>query len=161
MNEWEGNRGSSRGRRDWESNRGFGRSINEWEGNWGYGGSSMGRQGRFSGMGPQGYQRSAERITEEINDQLTWHGDLDATNIQVKVEQGIVTLTGTVDSRYAKRMAEDIAESIRGVQDINNQLQVRREHESMQRSNQGNGASAGQTSTQTSKNARNTQSVNS
>ena len=155
MNEWEGNRGSSR------STYGGG-SSGQWSSN--QGGQWGGNQGRFSGMGPQGYQRSDERITEDINDQLTWHGDLDATNISVKVEKGIVTLSGSVDDRQAKRMAEDVAEQIRGVQDINNQIQVRRQNQSLQRENQGStsqsssqGAGSQGSNAQGSKSSRNAQ----
>ncbi len=46
------------------------------------------------GAARKGYRRSDERIQEEINDQLTQHGDIDATEIMVKVTSGVVTLTG-------------------------------------------------------------------
>ena len=42
----------------------------------------------------------------------------------VKVTSGIVTLTGTVEDRNTKRMAEDVAESVSGVQEVQNQLKV-------------------------------------
>jgi hypothetical protein len=89
-------------------------------------GSRSSSQGRYVGMGPRGYRRSDERIEDDINDRLTWHGDIDATDIQVNVKDGIVTLTGSVDSRRAKRMAEDVAESVSGVLDVNNQLRVQK-----------------------------------
>lgn len=53
------------------------------------------------------------------------HGDLDASDVDVKVENGEVTLTGKVDSRWAKRMAEDLAESCMGVRDVMNQIKVK------------------------------------
>jgi hypothetical protein len=80
--------------------------------------------GPHSGRGPQGYQRSDARIEEDICEHLTHHGMLDATGIQVRVENGEVTLAGTVESRQAKRLAEDILDSISGVKDIHNQLRV-------------------------------------
>jgi hypothetical protein len=80
--------------------------------------------GPHSGRGPQGYQRSDARIEEDVCEHLTHHGMLDATGIQVRVENGEVTLTGTVESRQAKRLAEDILDSISGVKDIHNQLRV-------------------------------------
>jgi osmotically-inducible protein OsmY len=80
--------------------------------------------GPHSGRGPQGYRRSDERIREDVCDRLTQHGHLDASQIRVQVHQGEVTLQGTVDSRQAKRMAEDTAESVAGVHDIQNQLRV-------------------------------------
>ena len=83
--------------------------------------------GPHSGRGPQGYQRSDARIEEDVCEHLTHHGMLDATGIQVRVENGEVTLAGTVESRQAKRLAEDILDSISGVKDIHNQLRVQRD----------------------------------
>ena len=57
--------------------------------------------GPFSGVGPQGYQRSDERIREDINERLTQHGRLNARDIQVEVKDGEATITGTVESRQA------------------------------------------------------------
>jgi len=42
----------------------------------------------------------------------------------VKVESGIVTLTGRVGSRREKRRAEDVAGSVRGVIDVMNALRI-------------------------------------
>ena len=86
--------------------------------------------GGFAGRGPKGYQRSDERIREDVSDKLMEHPDLDASDIEVQVSQGEVTLTGTVDSRWAKRLAEDIAESCTGVRDVMNQLRVPADFES-------------------------------
>lgn len=81
-------------------------------------------QGLHSGKGPKGYQRSDERIREEICDRLSDHHDIDASEIEVKVENGEVTLTGSVTERRAKRLAEDVVDDIRGVRDVHNQLRV-------------------------------------
>ncbi len=83
------------------------------------------RPGRYTGVGPRGYQRSDERILEDVNERLTWHGELDATDIVVDVDEGVVTLTGEVNSRREKRIAEDTAESVPGVWDVDNQLKIR------------------------------------
>lgn len=80
----------------------------------------------FAGRGPKNYRRSDERIQEEINEQLTRDPDIDATDVEVRVQAGTATLTGTVDDRNAKRLAEDICESVSGVQEVENQLRVRR-----------------------------------
>ena len=69
-------------------------------------------------------KRSDARIEEDACERLTHHGMLDASGIQVQVNSGEVTLTGTVESRQAKRMAEDILDTISGVRDVNNQLRV-------------------------------------
>src|SRR4029453_1306120 len=63
-------------------------------------------QGDYRGRGPRGYTRSDERIEEDINDRLTDHPYLDASNIEVDVANSEVVLSGTVDGRHAKRLAE-------------------------------------------------------
>jgi osmotically-inducible protein OsmY len=83
-----------------------------------------GRNGNHRGRGPKNYTRSDDRIREDINDRLTDHSYLDASDIDVAVEKGDVTLTGTVTSRYQKRMAEDIADDISGVKNVENRLRV-------------------------------------
>jgi hypothetical protein len=45
-------------------------------------------------------------------------------HIEVQVDNGEVTLTGTVDDRRTKRLTEDIAESVYGVKDVHNRLRV-------------------------------------
>jgi len=82
------------------------------------------RQGSYRGRGPKNYTRSDERIREDINDRLTDSDYLDASGIEVGVVNCEVILTGTVDSRYAKRLAEDIAEDVSGVTNVENRLRV-------------------------------------
>jgi osmotically-inducible protein OsmY len=99
----------------------------EYDQRYGSGSARSGRDmvnGSYTGRGPLGYQRRDERIREDVNDRLTWHGEVDATNIQVKVENGEVTLEGTVDDRRQKRLAEDLAEDVPGVKDIHNHLRI-------------------------------------
>ena len=81
--------------------------------------------GPHTGRGPRGYQRSDDRIREEINDRLTAHGLIDATDVECRVVNGEVTLTGYVDSRAAKRAAEDIADDLYGVREVHNHLRIR------------------------------------
>lgn len=80
----------------------------------------------YRGKGPRGYRRSDERVREEINDMLTDDRFLDATDVEVEVRDGEVTLSGTVADRNAKRRAEDLAESISGVKHLENRLRVAR-----------------------------------
>jgi hypothetical protein len=80
--------------------------------------------GPHSGRGPRGYQRTDERIREEINERLTAHGLIDATEVECRVVNGEVTLTGFVDSRTAKRAAADLAEDVYGVREVHNQLRL-------------------------------------
>ena len=82
------------------------------------------REGQYRGRGPRGYRRSDDRIREDINDRLTDDPYIDAYEVEVGVSNGEVTLTGTVESRIAKRRAEDIAESVSGVANVQNNLRV-------------------------------------
>lgn len=83
------------------------------------------RYGPHRGKGPKGYQRSDERIKDDVNDRLADDSFIDASGIDVTVEGSEVVLTGTVDTREEKRRAEDIAERISGVKNVENRLKVR------------------------------------
>ena len=87
--------------------------------------------GPYTGFGPN-YRRSDERIYEDIAMRLSLHGHLDASDIEVDVNSSEVTLTGSVDSRWSKRLAEDLALSVPGVEDVHNRLRVRRAGESQE-----------------------------
>ena len=80
--------------------------------------------GRYTGRGPKGYQRSDERIKEEVCDRLTVDPDVDALEIEVSVQNGEVTLEGAVPDRRMKRDAEDCVELISGVREIHNRIRV-------------------------------------
>jgi len=79
------------------------------------------------GRGPKGYKRSDPRIHDDLNDRLTDDPYLDASDIEVNVNDGEVTLSGLVARREDKRRAEDLAESILGVGHVQNNLRVRPE----------------------------------
>lgn len=81
----------------------------------------------FAGRGPKDYQRSDDRVREEVCDRMTDDPMLDASDIVVQVSGGVVTLSGSVWSREQKRRAEDVAERVSGVKDVANQLRVSRE----------------------------------
>ncbi|HEX7182284.1 MAG TPA: BON domain-containing protein, partial [Thermoanaerobaculia bacterium] len=99
-------------------------------------------EGPHTGRGPQGYQRSNERIKEEACEILTRHGHIDASGVTVEVNNGEVTLTGTVNSRREKRLAEEVLENLSGVKDVHNQLRV----SGREGNGGGQGSQAGQTS---------------
>ncbi|WP_146038783.1 BON domain-containing protein, partial [Paracoccus sp. SY] len=83
------------------------------------------RDAGHSGRGPRNYSRSDDRIREDVSDRLSDDRHIDASDIEVSVSGGEVTLDGTVDSRSAKRRAEDLAESCSGVKHVQNNLRVR------------------------------------
>ena len=83
-------------------------------------------EGRYRGIGPKDYVRSDERIRELVCDDLMDDSWLDASAIEVTVEGGEVTLSGSVESRDAKRLAEDIAEHAGGARHVQNNLRIAR-----------------------------------
>ena len=109
-----------RGDRDWSQewwhhNAGFGWTGNPWE--------ARGRQwhGRTTA---RGYQRSDERIREDVYERLMEHPYIDTTDIEVSVSKGEVTLEGTVPDRWEKRLAEDLTEGVFGVSEVHNRLRT-------------------------------------
>lgn len=75
-----------------------------------------------AGKGPKGYRRSDERIREDVCEALSAHPEIDASDMEVDVKEGVVYFTGSVESRLVKRMAEDLIEHIPGVMDVRNEL---------------------------------------
>lgn len=80
----------------------------------------------FSGMGPKGYRRSDQCIEEEVCNTLMRDKNINASDIEVHVENGIVHLLGTVNSRSARFDAEMAVDGIPGVEDIQNDLKVKK-----------------------------------
>jgi osmotically-inducible protein OsmY len=111
----------------------YGFGANQGQGE--YGGQRMGQgmqpgtqnQGPYRGHGPRGYTRSDDRIREDVCDRLADDSMLDATEIEVEVKEGEVTLSGTVRQRGDRRRAEDIADAAFGVKHVQNNLRVKQE----------------------------------
>jgi hypothetical protein len=82
------------------------------------------RSTSYAGRGPRGYQRADQRVFEDVCDRLTDDPRVDPSDVEVRVENGEVTLNGTVRSREEKHRAEDVIESIAGVRDVHNHLRV-------------------------------------
>ena len=89
-------------------------------------GLSPRERGGYRGVGPRGYRRSDERIYEDVCEHLTHAASVDPSDVEVRVEQGEVTLEGTVATRREKRTAEAIAEQVFGVVDVHNRLRLAR-----------------------------------
>jgi osmotically-inducible protein OsmY len=101
--------------------------------------------GEHKGKGPKGYTRSDDRIREEVHDRLADDPYVDASDIEVKVENCEVVLTGNVSDRDQKRRAEDVVESVSGVRHVENRLRVGQEHSGNANANQRRGNYTGTT----------------
>lgn len=115
---------------------------NYYPGNWG--GESRGRESEFLNAaggslvstnerfqrnergrkGPRGYQRSDERISDDIHERIDRHLDIDARDVIIEVKDGDVTLRGSVSDRADKRLVEEIAEDVFGVKNVQNLLRI-------------------------------------
>jgi osmotically-inducible protein OsmY len=80
--------------------------------------------GPFTGRGPKGYRRSDQQIIDDASQRLEHDGHIDATEIEVSAQDGVITLRGTVPDRATKRRAEDCVESVYGARDVMNELRV-------------------------------------
>jgi osmotically-inducible protein OsmY len=94
--------------------------------------SDRSRDDNHRGRGPANYKRSDERILEDACDRLTEDWGVNASNIQVTVQDGEVTLDGTVPSREQKRRAEDCVDDLSGVKHVQNNLRVQQSSGSTQ-----------------------------
>ena len=111
----------STGGQSWEAGR-YGSTRGSFSGQRG----ELNQRGQRYGRGPKGWRRSDERVRDDISERLADHPDIDASEIEVIVVEGVVTLNGAVDDRESKRLAEDIAESVSGVRDVQDQVRVNR-----------------------------------
>jgi osmotically-inducible protein OsmY len=125
--EWYGNQPSFGNQSSYGGQRTFGSQGSY--GSYQRFGQERGRMGRHYGKGPRNYKRSDERIREEISDCLMAHPEIDASQIDVEVNDGEVVLRGNVEERHIKHELEDLAEGILGVRDVNNQVRVRSREE--------------------------------
>ncbi len=87
-----------------------------------------GGTGPHAGRGPRNYKRPDERIVEDVIERRTRHSMIDASDIEVTAHDGEVTLKGTVENRQMKRFADDEANSVFGVKDVQNQIRIKSSH---------------------------------
>lgn len=111
--------------------RGYGPRSEDSASHWEQAYRSQG-QGSHRGRGPRGYTRSDARVLEELNERLCDDPIVDATEIEVRCEQGCVVLEGQVPTRWMKHRAEDIADSVSGVKDLDNRIRVSAEEPASQ-----------------------------
>jgi osmotically-inducible protein OsmY len=81
------------------------------------------RTRRFT-TGPKGYQRSDERLKEDISERLMESHHIDSSDVSIEVRGAKVVLDGTVPSRHMKHAIEDLVDACPGVQDIDNRVRV-------------------------------------
>jgi hypothetical protein len=104
----------------------------------GGGGAPSGARRRYP-PGPKGYQRSDERLKEDISERLYAAYHVDSSEVSVEVRAGKVTLEGTVPSRHMKHIIEDMVDGCPGVVEIDNRIRVASPN--YQASSQGQGSS--------------------
>ena len=68
--------------------------------------------------------RSDSEIKRDVEDELRWDPDIDATDIAVAVKNGVVTLTGFVKSYNDRWEAERDAKRVAGVLAVANVISV-------------------------------------
>ncbi|WP_454712013.1 BON domain-containing protein [Cupriavidus nantongensis] len=118
---WE----ASAGRPPWEEDEAWRRGSevrDEWGDSRGNASPDMPR-GRDR-VGPKGYQRSDERIREDICERLAHARHVDVRDVEVEVQGGVVRLTGNVRDRRQKYCIEDIVDDVFGVQEIHNAVRL-------------------------------------
>ena len=69
--------------------------------------------------------RTDEEIQRDVLEELKWDARVQPNEIGVAVKDGVVTLTGWVDSYTKKWAAEEAAHRVRGVQAVANDIEVR------------------------------------
>jgi osmotically-inducible protein OsmY len=65
------------------------------------------------------------RVTDAVTRALDWDPEVDASALGVSAHEGVVTLTGFIDSYASKLSAERIAKRVRGVRAVANDIEVR------------------------------------
>ena len=75
---------------------------------------------------PEGYRPADERLRESVCERLTDDPFVDATDLEVSVANGEITLAGTVDTRQMKYAVEDLIADVAGVTTVHNSIQVAR-----------------------------------
>ena len=117
----------------------------------GYGSSTFGMGSRRGARrGPKGYERSDERLKEDISERMYASDDYDCSDVTVEVSGGKVTLDGSVSDRYSKYMIEEMVDSIAGVKEVDNRLRVSRGDDDQHGSSGRESSASGRSSTGTS-----------
>lgn len=111
---------------DFQEGPDFGYRLNHIrdEGEWNYNKKFHNGEVSYMGVLPKDWP-SDENIYEKVCERLFRDHLVDAAEIKIEVDQGIVTLTGLVSDRFAKNNAEKCIEDVFGVVDIQNRLEIK------------------------------------
>ncbi|HTU58608.1 MAG TPA: BON domain-containing protein, partial [Polyangiales bacterium] len=131
-----------------EDHESFGHQLRE-------AGQKIARSVKRAFRGPKGYKRSDDRIRDDVSDRLGENPWLDCSEVEVTVSNGEVTLTGSVNSRQEKFLLEEIADDVSGVNEVHNQVRVKREQQQQSSLAMAETAPGTQTSAEVAARARN------
>lgn len=81
--------------------------------------------GSYYGRGPKNWKLSDEKIKEKVSEILLHSHDVDPSEMEIEVDQGVVTLKGSIASVGMRRVAEDLVLSIPFVEDVFTQLKIK------------------------------------
>lgn len=84
----------------------------------------LNEQRNYSGVGPKGWKLSDEKLREKVSEVLLHSHDVDPSGLEVTVEDSIVYLQGTIQSKGMRIVAEDLVASIPGVEDVFTELRI-------------------------------------
>jgi osmotically-inducible protein OsmY len=70
------------------------------------------------------YRRLDGRVLEDVGDAIAACRQIDGSNIEVRVHDGEVVLTGTVPRRFMKNLLEELCERVVGVGEVMNLVRV-------------------------------------
>ena len=85
-------------------------------------GTGAGGKSKAAASGRDEATRPDDSIRDDIIDRLTRDHELDASQILVMVEDGLVTMTGEVPEQSMKQRAQDTVEQASGARDIVNRI---------------------------------------
>ncbi len=84
---------------------------------------------QFTGISRERPSLDDRQVRNDVEDELFWSWQVDSDDVDVAVEDGTVTLTGTVETRRARRAAEDLAYDA-GAFVVENRLRIEGESKS-------------------------------
>lgn len=70
-------------------------------------------------------KKTAAEIQQDVIRELKWDSRVDETDVGIEVDNGVVTLTGTVGAWGKRVAAEQAAHRVRGVLDVANDIEVK------------------------------------